>query len=145
MRSTLEGSLILCESVWAQTNGTGCRLRSAIRSNLPRPMDPRTDRLPQPEQGSDTLTIPEAARLLRVPKATVYKLAKLGTLPKRRKSAGTGGYAAATLTAYLRIRDSRLNPRPSSLRPSSQENRWYGMVVQRLQTATGWRFHLLAR
>ena len=29
----------------------------------------------------DILTVPEVARLLRVPKSTVYKLARLGQLP----------------------------------------------------------------
>ena len=29
----------------------------------------------------DILTVPEVARLLRVPKSTVYKLARLGELP----------------------------------------------------------------
>ena len=47
---------------------------------MPRPTDPRLDRLPAIEEGSDILTVPEAARVLRVPKATVYKLVQLGKL-----------------------------------------------------------------
>jgi excisionase family DNA binding protein len=44
-------------------------------------MEPRPDRTPEVEQDSDVLTVPEAARVLRVPKTTIYKLVRLRKLP----------------------------------------------------------------
>jgi len=43
------------------------------------PMDRSPDR--RPEMDGEILTVLEVARFLRVPKSTVYKLARLGELP----------------------------------------------------------------
>lgn len=43
------------------------------------PIDRSSDE--RPETGGEILTVPEVARFLRVPKSTVYKLARLGELP----------------------------------------------------------------
>jgi excisionase family DNA binding protein len=39
---------------------------------------------PEPAKGEEVLTVLEVARFLRVPKSTVYKLARLGQLPASR-------------------------------------------------------------